>query len=203
MNPVEEAPMKIAIFALCCCAPISHPIDAAQPVDGTVDAARDASLDSAMSDGQSPDAPAPDAVSGVDATPPSDGPTHVVGSFALNVNTTNGPTNCSPAGARIDTMQIALFVNAGPCVVTTVRVETFGEVALRCNGTPAVIQCIEPADRIIGSDLPLGAYHLIVDGIRNGHVCWSGDASIGIQEGVPSEQALTLLPQPGLCGDVP
>lgn len=140
--------------------------------------------------------------SSVDASPAPMDATHVVGAFALGVTTPTG-VNCSPGGARIDAMQVQLLINAGGCVPTTLHIEFFGDITTTCD-RPTVIQCIEPGTRIIGDMLPLGAYHLLVDGLRAGRVCWSGDASIGVQAGgVPAEQSLTLLDEPGTCGDMP
>ena len=186
----------LALVGVACGPPVTLPPDAATRdapvVDVAIqaDAAPDA-LDAAI------DADLPDA----DAPPPPDGPTHVTGSFALNVRTSHD-TNCSPGGARIDTMALALQDSIGACVPTTVQIEGLGEFALLC-GQVNTVPCFEQSSRIISGPLLPGGYHLQVDGLRGSSLCWRGDASIGVTEGTPDEHTLFLLAMPDTCDGMP
>jgi hypothetical protein len=181
----------VALLACVACGPPVAPLpdaefdaDAAEPVDAvSIDSAIDAAVD------------APD------AAPPPDGPTHVSGSFALGVSTAH-ESNCSPGGARIDTMTLALVDSSGSCVSTTVQIEEIGEFSLLCDQVNTV-PCFEPANRVISGPLAPGGYHLQVDGLRGSSLCWRGDASIGVSEGTPDEHTLVLLPSPDTCDGEP
>lgn len=128
----------------------------------------------------------------IDGAQPPDGPTHVHGAFSLSVMT-GLAANCAPDGAKIDVMQLTFRDGTDVCVPTTLQIREFGDFAVRCDGQINTIPCIDPDMLIIGSNLPLGGYHLGIAGLRNGVDCWDGDASIGVLEGTPSEQSLTLL----------
>jgi len=132
-----------------------------------------------------------------DATLPPDGPTHVVGAFALTIST-GKTSNCELSGADIGMMLLSLKDGAGNCIITTLHVKNVGDVKTRCNpSVPAPVQCLELSNTIISdTNLELGGYHLTVDGLIDGSTCWRGDASIGVVQGTPSEQQLVLLKLP-------
>ena len=188
---------SILVLLYSACDPsIPNPSDAAAvdaPVDVAVDVPVDVPVDVAVD--------VPVDVPVVDASDIPDSPTHVTGSFALSVRTSHD-TNCSPGGARIDTMELGLQDGIGACVPTTVQIEGLGEFALLCGQVNSV-PCFEPTSRIISGPLDPGGYHLQVDGLRGSSLCWRGDASIGVTEGTPDEHTLFLLASPDTCVGVP
>jgi hypothetical protein len=167
--------------------------DARLPTDSTedsivFDSPVDAEVDALLLDAE-PDAP-PDAA----PTLP-----HVNGSFAIGVNT-DFPSNCGFDAEDVSSFQLSLFDSTGACIPTTFHLMNgTQEVAIAhssCPLAPGILMCFDSPLFVLAQDLPVGGYHLLVEGFTVFGKCWIGDASIGVTE-TPSEQSLTLLRQPG------
>lgn len=143
----------------------------------------------------------PDAPPATDAPVAPDGSGHVNGSFAVDVNTGGAQSNCGRTGADLVEIRVSLVDSAGSCTPTSFRLlSSVGgqvtEVRSACPSTPASFSCFERDARLSAQGLVVGGYHLLVDGVVAGRVCWKGDASLGVTE-TPDEQSLTLLRQAG------
>lgn len=146
-----------------------------------------------------PDVEAPPAdAAETDARALSDAEGHQGGSFAVGIQTGPG-LNCGPVGAGISEFRVSLGDSSGSCIpaqFSLVGGTPIPDQRSACPSTPAVFPCFEVATKVSASDLTPGGYHLVVEGVVSGRVCWKGDASLGVSD-TPDEHTLTLLKQEG------